>query len=189
MDVWSRDRVLSQASDRASARAAAALAQTRLWRDVGADHSSIWGLCTGGTRPYQVVLDLGPPPAYACSCPSRKVPCKHVLALLLRWSAGQVPPGEPPEFATAWLGAPAARRAEPAPPGAGRQRGELADPAAAAKRASARAERVTNGLDELDQWLCDQIRGGIAGLERAGYVHFDRMAARMVDAQAPGVAG
>jgi hypothetical protein len=87
------------------------------------------------------------------------------------------------------LGAPAARRAEPAPPGAGRQTGELADPAAAAKRASARAERVTNGLDELDQWLCDQIRGGIAGLERAGYVHFDRMAARMVDAQAPGVAG
>jgi hypothetical protein len=65
----------------------------------------------------------------------------------------------------------------------------LADPAAAAKRASARAERVANGLDELDQWLCDQVRGGIAGLERAGYAHFDKMAARMVDAQAPGVAG
>jgi hypothetical protein len=48
---------------------------------------------------------------------------------------------------------------------------------------------VANGLDELDQWLCDQVRGGIAGLERAGYAHFDRMAARMVDAQAPGVAG
>jgi hypothetical protein len=53
----------------------------------------------------------------------------------------------------------------------------------------ARAERVAAGLDELDQWLCDQIRGGIGGLERAGYGHFDTMAARMVDAQAPGVAG
>ncbi len=189
MDVWSREQVLSQASDRASARAAAALAQAQVWRDVGADHSSIWGWCTGGTRPYQVVLDLAPPPAYACSCPSRKVPCKHVLALLLQWSAGKVPPGEQPEFARAWLGARAARRGEPAPPVAGRQTGELVDPAAAAKRASARAERVANGLDELDQWLCDQIRGGIAGLERAGYAHFDKMAARMVDAQAPGVAG
>jgi SWIM zinc finger len=189
MDVWSRERVLSQAPDRASARAAAALAQTQVWREVGADDSNIWGLCTGGTRPYQIVLDLAPPTAYACSCPSRKVPCKHVLALLLQWSAGQVPPGKPPDFATAWLRARAARRGQPAPPPAGRQTGELADPAAAAKRASARAERVTAGLDELDEWLRDQIRGGIAGLERAGYAHFDRMAARMVDAQAPGVAG
>jgi hypothetical protein len=65
----------------------------------------------------------------------------------------------------------------------------LADPAAAAKRAAARADRVAAGLDELDQWLCDQVRGGIAGLESAGYAHFDTTAARMVDAQAPGVAG
>ena len=79
--------------------------------------------------------------------------------------------------------------AQPEPASAARQPGELADPAAAAKRAAARAERVAAGLDELDQWLCDQIRGGIAGLERAGYAHFDTMAARMVDAQAPGVAG
>jgi hypothetical protein len=75
------------------------------------------------------------------------------------------------------------------PASASRQPGELADPAAAAKRAAARAERVAAGLDELDQWLCDQIRGGLAGLERAGYAHFDTMAARMVDAQASGVAG
>jgi SWIM zinc finger len=189
MDVWSRERVLSQAPDQASARAAAALAQTQVWRDVGADDSNIWGLCTGGARPYQIVLDLGPSPAYACSCPSRKLPCKHVLALLLQWSAGRVPPGKPPDFATAWLHARATMRGRPPPPTAGRQTEELADPAAAAKRASARAERVATGLDELDQWLCDQIRGGIAGLERAGYAHFDRMAARMVDAQAPGVAG
>jgi hypothetical protein len=110
------------------------------------------------------------------------------LALLLQWSAGHVPPGEPPDFAAAWLRAGTARR-QPAPALAGRQKGELADPAGAAKRAAARAERVASGLDELDQWLCDQVRGGIASLERAGYAHFDRMAARMVDAQAPGVAG
>jgi hypothetical protein len=75
------------------------------------------------------------------------------------------------------------------PAKAQRQPGELADPAAALKRAAARAERVAAGLDELDQWLCDQVRSGIASLDRAGYGHFDAMAARMVDAQAPGIAG
>jgi hypothetical protein len=100
-----------------------------------------------------------------------------------------VPSGEPPPFAAAWLDKGAVRRTRPEPSTAVGQPSELADPAAAAKRAAARAERVAAGLDELDQWLCDQIRGGIAGLERAGYAHFDTMAARMVDAQAPGVAG
>ena len=64
----------------------------------------------------------------------------------------------------------------------------LADPAAAAKRAATRVERVSAGLEELDRWLSDQIRGGLAGFERTGYYHVDHMAARMVDAQAPGVA-
>jgi hypothetical protein len=65
----------------------------------------------------------------------------------------------------------------------------MVDPDAAGKRVLARAERVATGLAELDQWLTDQIRSGLAGLERLGYSHFDGIAARMVDAQAPGVAG
>ena len=57
------------------------------------------------------------------------------------------------------------------------------------ERFAARAERVAAGLDELDQWLRDQVRTGIADLGRGGYGPLDQMAARMVDAQAPGVAG
>jgi hypothetical protein len=64
----------------------------------------------------------------------------------------------------------------------------LADPAAAAKRAATRVERVSAGLEELDRWLSDQVRRGLAGFDRTGYSHVDHMAARMVDAQAPGVA-
>jgi SWIM zinc finger len=189
MDTWSRERVLSLAPDRASIVAASELAETRTWRDVGTDSKVLWGSCDRvGGQPYQTVVDLGSPPAYACNCPSRKVPCKHALALLLQWSDNLVPSAEPPPFAAAWWDKTAVRRAQPEPTTAVRPPGELADPAAAAKRAAARAERVAAGLDELDQWLCDQIRGGIAGLERAGYAHFDTMAARMVDAQAPGVA-
>jgi hypothetical protein len=63
------------------------------------------------------------------------------------------------------------------------------DPEAAAKRAAQRKERVRLGLDELDVWLADQVRAGMAALQRSGYGPVDQMAARMVDAQAPGVAG
>ena len=55
-------------------------------------------------------------------------------------------------------------------------------------RLTARRERVDAGLDELDRWLRDQVAGGLAGMERAGYRYFDEIAARMVDAQAPGIA-
>ena len=190
MDIWPRQRVLSLAPDRASIVAATALAGTRTWLDLGTDSTGLWGSCAReGRELYQTVVDLGSPPAYACSCPSRKVPCKHALALLLQWSDGLVPAGHPPPFAAGWLDERASRKVKQEPASASRQPGELADPAAAAKRAAARAERVAAGLDELDQWLCDQIRGGLAGLERAGYAHFDTMAARMVDAQASGVAG
>jgi SWIM zinc finger len=190
MDIWPRQRVLLLAPDRASIVAATALAGTRTWLDLGTDSTGLWGSCAGGRgQRYQTVVDLGPPPAYTCSCPSRKVPCKHALALLLQWSDGLVPAGQPPPFAAGWLDERALRKTQPEPASTSRQPGELADPAAAARRAAARAERVAAGLDELDQWLCDQIRGGIAGLERAGYAHFDTIAARMVDAQAPGIAG
>jgi len=190
MDIWPRQRVLSLAPDRASIVAATALAGTRTWLDLGTDSTGLWGSCAReGRELYQTVVDLGSPPAYACSCPSRKVPCKHALALLLQWSDDLVPAGQPPPFAAGWLDERASRKVKQEPASASRQPGELADPAAAAKRAAARAERVAAGLDELDQWLCDQIRGGLAGLERAGYAHFDTMAARMVDAQASGVAG
>jgi hypothetical protein len=188
MDAWPRDRVLGLAPDRASIVAATQLAGTRTWLGVGTDSMGLWGSCTGGGHLYETVVDLGSPPAYACSCPSQKVPCKHALALLLEWSDGLVPVGQPTPFADTWLSARAARRAQSEPENAQRRRGELVDPAAAAKRAAARADRVTAGLADLDQWLGDQVRGGIADLDRAGYAHFDAMAARMVDAQAPGAA-
>ena len=62
------------------------------------------------------------------------------------------------------------------------------DSRAAARRAQQRETRVASGLAELDRWLCDQARQGFAASQQAGYGHWDDIAARMVDAQAPGVA-
>jgi hypothetical protein len=58
-----------------------------------------------------------------------------------------------------------------------------------------RAKRVTDGLADLREWLRDQVRGGLAasgtgtgGPAGAGVGQAELMAARMIDAQAPGVA-
>ena len=63
-----------------------------------------------------------------------------------------------------------------------------ADPAAALRRAEQREARVAAGLAELDRWLGDQVRQGLAASQRSGYRLWDDIASRMVDAQAPGLA-
>lgn len=174
--------MLALAADASSRQAARALAAGRSWPLTGAsDDGAIWGECQGSAAaPYQTVVDLSGP-AYRCTCPSRKVPCKHALALLLLWSDGTVAPdGDPPPD---WVrGVPGGRQ----PP---RDRGVPGGGSPGpARRAGQREARVASGLTELDRWLCDQVRQGLAASQRAGYRHWDDIAARMVDAQAPGLA-
>ncbi|MFI0898796.1 SWIM zinc finger family protein [Streptomyces sp. NPDC020983] len=190
---WTPDQVLALAPDAASRTAAARLATQASWSGAGASRDAVWGLCAGsGSRPYQTAVDLRGP-AYACSCPSRKFPCKHALGLLLLWAGGggAVAAGATtPEWAGQWLTARRAKAAEAATAAAGEDGGPPGPPPAdaARKRAERRAVRVEGGAAELEQRLTDLLRGGLAGAERAGYQQWDEMAARMVDAQAPGLA-
>ncbi|WP_373307790.1 SWIM zinc finger family protein [Streptomyces omiyaensis] len=64
-----------------------------------------------------------------------------------------------------------------------------ADPVAARRRAERRAARVTAGAEELERRLADLVRGGLAAAGQRGYGLWEETAARMVDAQAPGLAG
>jgi SWIM zinc finger len=181
---WTANDVLALAPDSASQRAAASLARPACWSDAGTAGDLVWGLCAGSGRlPYQTVVDLTGP-AYRCSCPSRKFPCKHALALLLAWAGGGVPEqGEAAGYATAWQASRQARAASRAGPD-----GKPKDPAAAARRAEQRAQRVDGGVADLQVWLGDQIRAGLTAARAAGYGHAEAIAARMVDAQAPGLA-
>jgi hypothetical protein len=126
---------------------------------------------------------------YRCTCPSRKFPCKHALALLLRWAIGRVPGGLAPAWVREWQASRGDRVSRAtAKTEAARNGGEGTGRAAGEKATTRRAARAAAGLGELDRWLVDQLRGGIAGLSRAGYPHWDAMAARLIDAQAPGAA-
>lgn len=197
---WTADQVLALAPDAASKKAGARLAAPGPWSGTGTAGTAVWGLCKGsGSKPYQTAVDVRGP-AFRCTCPSRKFPCKHALGLLLLWAeggSGPVGAGEEPEWVAQWT---AARRkkadaaqatgsegAEGDGAEAGRGTGP-ADPDAARRRAERRAVRVEGGAAELEQRLADLLRGGLAGADHAGYRQWDETAARMVDAQAPGLA-
>jgi hypothetical protein len=183
---WTTEQVLALAPDAASQRTAARLAGQPRWSGAGAVGQVVWGLCAGsGQHPYQTVIDLSGP-AYKCSCPSRKFPCKHALGLLLGWADGTVPEtAEPAGFAASWIADRVSRASRPARTAAAGT--GAADEKAAARRAQQRRSRVDAGLAELETWLRDQVRAGLSGT--GGYRHAERVAARMVDAQAAGVAG
>lgn len=192
---WTVEQVLSLAPDDASRKAGNKLAVAGHWSGTGSDGSgAVWGLCKGsGSKPYQTVVDTTGP-AYKCSCPSRKFPCKHALGLLLLRASGDgaVHQGEPADWAEQWLTARRGRAEAKQAKQEAAASGEAADPvdgAAARKRAERRAERVTSGALELEQRLTDLLRGGLATADRAGYTLWEETAARMVDAQAPGLAG
>ncbi len=183
---WDDVRVLALAPDAAAARAGREQAAPARWSDLGSSHSAVWGACRGsGAQPYQVCVEPAAP-AYRCSCPSRKLPCKHALGLLLLWARGAAPAGAEPEWVRGWL-AERARRAEKT---AGRRSAGAPprDPEAAARRAEQRAERVAAGAAELREWLADRIRTGLGGMASGGADELHGAAARMVDAQAPGLA-
>ncbi|MEU1040213.1 SWIM zinc finger domain-containing protein [Streptomyces sp. NPDC005551] len=190
---WTADQVLALAPDVASRKAGSRLGTAGPWSEAGrSGEGAVWGLCKGsGSRPYQTVVDLAGStgPAYRCSCPSRKFPCKHALGLLLLWTAedGAVPPGQAPDWAEQWLEARRRRADEKRAEGTSGSPA-AGDPEAARRRAERRAERITAGAAELEQRLTDLLRGGLARAEQSGYGMWEETAARMVDAQAPGLA-
>jgi len=191
---YSVEQIIALAPDAASAKAGRSLATASKWQNVGQDERALWGECQGsGAKPYQTVIDLSEP-AFKCSCPSRKFPCKHGLGLFLL-IANQ--PGAtvttPPDWAGEWLAKrdqQAQRKSE-----AAQKAAEPPDEATLAKRAAQKAKRsldreakVGAGLKELDLWLRDLVRHGLAAAQTRPIDYWEQMAARLIDAQAPGAA-
>jgi hypothetical protein len=201
----SLEKVEALAPDQGALDAARKLLKPGLWPTLAEDGSGlIWGECQGsGATPYRVCvaeLDAG----YKCSCPSRKFPCKHALALMWLRADGRTAfaAGTPPDWVRDWL----ARRRGPsdaatAPVVAKASIAAIAeaedapDPKAEARAAAARernrADReasIAAGLDDLDTWLSDQIDKGLAGFAAQAVAGCRTIAQRLVDAKASGLA-
>ena len=63
------------------------------------------------------------------------------------------------------------------------------DEAAQTKRQEKRHQKVLGGISDLEVWMKDLVRNGFLNVPERAYTLFDNMARRMVDAQAPGLAG
>ena len=184
----SLDAVLALAPDAASASAARGLTGSSKWPLLGANDAAAWGECQGsGSKPYQTQVDLAGP-AFRCSCPSRKFPCKHGLALLMiRAQSPQLfTAHDTPSWVTEWLASRGGKEKK-------KEERQVsvsaapADPQASAKREAQRWQRIEAAGKELERWLVDQITRGLGSLNAEVLKTWQTMAARMVDAQAPGL--
>jgi hypothetical protein len=191
--VISQEQILALAPDASSIKAGEGLAAARKWVSVGRDARAVWGLLQGsGKQPYQARVSLSDLTS-ACSCPSRKFPCKHGLGLmfLLARSPDAVPEAPAPEFVEEWLGKraeKAAKKAEAAtaPPRAPVDEARSAE--AAQKRDASRERRTLEGLADLDTWLRDLAAEGLAAQDLRRPETWELRARRLNDAQLPGLA-
>ncbi|MEM9215120.1 MAG: SWIM zinc finger family protein [Cyanobacteria bacterium P01_F01_bin.150] len=191
--TWTTEQVLALAPDSGSIKRGKSLAIASKWPLLGRSDIAVWGECKGsGKKPYRTQIDLSDAatPAFRCSCPSRKFPCKHSLGLFLLFVEQEASfqsvseSGDPPDWVAEWL----AKRSQSAAQKQEKRKKAAADPVAQAKRADQRAAKIEAGLIDLNQWLEDIIRQGLATLPQQPYSFWDQAAARLVDAQAPGLA-
>lgn len=190
------DQILSLAPDASSAKAGSQLAAAAKWDKLGRSDVAVWGECKGsGKDPYRTQIDLGEP-AFKCSCPSRKFPCKHGLALylLLAENNGLFTQMQAPAWVSDWLHdrqqrADKKRTAATEPPAAQNEEQVAASAVSNRKRVEKRENKVAAGMAALETWLHDLEREGLATVRDRGPAYWEAMAARLVDAQAAGLAG
>jgi hypothetical protein len=171
---------------------------------MGRTDSTAWGECAGsGSKPYLTGIDLREP-AFKCSCPSRVFPCKHGAGLLLLLArqptlfAATTPPG----WLEEWLNKRQQTQVKKEEKAVPLRQAELdapvdtaavvIDPALASAPSSgvapARLARMVQGADELEVWLLDLLRHGLATLDQQPAKFWENQTARLVDNQLPGLA-
>lgn len=207
------EKIEAMAPDQASLAAARKLLKPAVWPALFADGEGlVWGECQGsGATPYRVSVSESDG-GYKCTCPSRKFPCKHTLALMWMRAESKTAfaTGHAPEWVQDWMkrrrstagaSAPAAPDAATADaPAKSIARAlaveeEPADPKTEARAAAAREknrrereESVLAGLDDLDLWLEDQAAAGLAGFTTRAGNACRLITQRLVDAKASGLA-
>ncbi|TYQ26276.1 SWIM zinc finger domain-containing protein [Pseudanabaena sp. UWO310] len=184
--TWTSEKVLALAPDASSAKNGKGLATLNKWQGLGRSQQVIWGECQGsGKDPYRTQIDLSEP-AFRCSCPSRKFPCKHGLGLflLLVSQPTAITEESAPQWVEDWIASRTKREEK-------QKRSESekpVNPETQAKRAAARLNKVTSGVQDLQVWLNDLMRQGLSSVRTESYQFWEKPAARMIDAQAPGLA-
>ncbi|MBK9016256.1 MAG: SWIM zinc finger family protein [Saprospiraceae bacterium] len=179
------DHILTLAPDAGTAQRAKSVAHAQRWHLLEGNGRAIWGTLGDPADPYRIAVDFEGV-GFRCTCPVRRLPCKHGIGLLLLFSknndAFQL--AEPPNWVAEWLKKRSERSATTlAEPPA---RSPEADLALAEKRKQNREKRILQmsaGLAELESWLLDLFRQASPHREGQADTYFNDLAVRMVDAK------
>lgn len=188
--MWTTNQILNFAPDSGTANRGKELATLRQWRNLEMSDRAAWGECkSSGVSFYKTYIDLNGP-AFKCSCPSRKFPCKHGMGLMFLLQKNKEAFKETkdiPELVNEWL----EKRDSKTPIPIKTEEEKAADQQKkAALRFKNREKRLTQmavGLEDLEVWLTDTIRQGLASTERQGHDFWHDISARMVDAKLGGL--
>ena len=193
--MWTETQILQLAPDAPTAKRGQGLASMGKWLTLQSDGNAIWGECKGsGKKPYFVQMDLKNP-AFKCSCPARKFPCKHSIAIALLFVRGGegFALEEPPEVVKNWIEGRSKRfekKEENLDETLAKAAAEKAKATAEqkAKTLDSRIKNIQDGLPELETWLLDTVREGIASIEKNAEQICEDIATRMSDAKMKGMA-
>jgi len=189
-------QIAQLAPDSAALKAGKDLANLRKWSGFAYNQRVLWGEIQGsGKDPYRTQVDLNNT-AFQCSCPSRKFPCKHGIALLFlfgnKFSLFREKEEEP-QWVNDWMQKRQEKLTQGSEPNPA-ENTEL-DQKTIEKRNKDKAKRKDErlalelaGAEELERFLKDLLRTGLLQLPEKGSAFFDPMVRRMVDAKANGLA-
>ena len=142
------------------------------------DDTLLFGTCKGsGKSAYQTSVDFsGDTPVFRCSCPSRQIPCKHGIAILLDYLEGKpFEPAEIPEDVQRKrekLEKRAEKAAQPEPA----KRKPFGASAAAKK-----LKRQLEGLELAEQFVRDLLERGISSIHAVTAKQYLSLAKQMGD--------
>ncbi|TGE04877.1 SWIM zinc finger family protein [Hymenobacter fodinae] len=199
--TWTEAQARALITDAGTLKRGQELASPTKWGNLGQTDTAAWGECKGsGSKPYQTGIDLTEP-AFKCSCPSRVFPCKHGagLLLLLARQPELLSGVTPPPWLREWLNKRQQTQGKKPPKSAPETTLPDEEPASAPvatsdaevarkKREAQRLGRMQQGAAELETWLIDLMRAGLAAAEGQPLSFWENQAARLVDNQLPGLA-
>jgi len=169
------------APDQASNKNAMTIFNKTPWEVYRSDRA-LWSAIKGsGSRPYLCAMDISSI-AFKCSCPSRKFPCKHGLALgfyLAHHTIEQIAAAEEPEWVKEWIDKRSAKAAAPKAPPKTQEQIE--------QKSLSRWESLQSDIEYIELFLSDAMKGGILEFANKDAAYWQNHAKAMVDKKIAGL--
>jgi hypothetical protein len=178
---WTTEQILGVAPDQFTLRASQGIAKQTKWVALHQDGQTLWGIFPNGKRKDGQTAVFLPSSSVTCSCNSRKFPCRHQLALLQIWQQqNSLFTPMPLETQLAiWATREQQRHSRTA---------DEAKQSLPKQPPPQQMAQLKTGLHELELWLTDMVRHGLATLPERPKTYWVTMANRLIDAQAPTLA-